>query len=108
MPGREIDTGARPARLLAQVRAAIRLHGYSPRTAKAYVGWIRRFVRFHGMRHPRELAEPEVSEFLTHLAAGYAASHRLRIGDRRNRRILVRRHMTRGLSGFSIREHLNH
>lgn len=50
------------------MRAAIRLHGYSPRTEKAYVGWIRRYVRFHGARHPREMAEPEVTAFLTHLA----------------------------------------
>lgn len=57
-----------PLRLLDQVRAAIRVRGYSPRTEKAYVRWIRRFVRFHGTRHPRDLAEPEVSSFLTHLA----------------------------------------
>ncbi|HUP01019.1 MAG TPA: integron integrase [Gemmatimonadota bacterium] len=55
-------------RLLDQVRAAIRVRGYSRRTEKAYVGWIRRYVRFHGTRHPRELAEPEVSQFLTYLA----------------------------------------
>ena len=55
-------------RLLDQVRAAIRVRGYSRRTEKAYVGWIRRYVRFHGTRHPRELAEPEVSRFLTYLA----------------------------------------
>jgi integron integrase len=55
-------------RLLDQVRAAIRVHGYSRRTEKAYVAWIRRFVRFHGVRHPRELGETEVSAFLTHLA----------------------------------------
>ncbi|CAN5316999.1 integron integrase [soil metagenome] len=57
-----------PLRLLDQVRAAIRVRGYSPRTEKAYVRWIRRFVRFHGTRHPRDLAEPKVSSFLTHLA----------------------------------------
>ena len=46
------------------------------RTERAYVGWIRRFIRYHGMRHPRELSEREVSEFLTYLAAerGVAAS----------------------------------
>ncbi|CAN5807973.1 integron integrase [soil metagenome] len=50
------------------MRAAIRVHGYSRRTEKAYVGWIRRFVRFHDVRHPRELGEAEVSAFLTYLA----------------------------------------
>lgn len=38
------------------------------RTERAYVGWIRRFIRHHGLRHPRELGEPEVAAFLTHLA----------------------------------------
>lgn len=55
-------------RLLDQVRAAIRVRGYSRRTETAYVGWIRRFVRFHGLRHPRELGEADVSRFLTYLA----------------------------------------
>jgi integron integrase len=38
------------------------------RTEEAYVGWVRRFIRFHGTRHPRELGAVEVSAFLTHLA----------------------------------------
>jgi hypothetical protein len=50
------------------VRAAIRVHGYSRRTEKAYVAWVRRFIRFHGVRHPRELEGAEVSAFLTYLA----------------------------------------
>jgi integron integrase len=41
---------------------------YSPRTIEAYVAWVRRFVRFHGRRHPRALGEPAVRAFLTHLA----------------------------------------
>jgi hypothetical protein len=41
---------------------------HSFRTEEAYVGWIRRFVVFHGKRHPRELGEPEINAFLTHLA----------------------------------------
>ena len=40
----------------------------SPRTEAAYVAWVRRFIRFHGVRHPRELGEAEVSAFLTDLA----------------------------------------
>src|SRR3989442_6832215 len=39
-------------RLLAQVRAVLRTKHYSPRTEESYVGWVRRFVRFHGLRHP--------------------------------------------------------
>jgi len=54
--------------LLDQVRHAIRARHYSRRTEKAYVGWVRRFVLFHGKRHPAELGGPEVTAFLSHLA----------------------------------------
>jgi integron integrase len=47
----------------------MRVKHYSRRTEEAYVGWIRRFVRFHGLRHPLELGEDEIVAFLTHLAA---------------------------------------
>ncbi|HEX2167332.1 MAG TPA: integron integrase [Longimicrobiales bacterium] len=59
--------GTRP-RLLQQVRQAIRARQYSPRTEEAYVGWIRRYVLFHGRRHPEELDGAAVAAFLTHLA----------------------------------------
>jgi len=55
-------------RLLDDVRAAIRLRHYSRRTEKAYTGWIRRYVKFHGLRHPREMGAAEVTAFLSHLA----------------------------------------
>lgn len=55
-------------RLLDSVRDAIRLRHYSYRTQKAYVDWIRRFIIFHGKRHPREMGGPEVAAFLSHLA----------------------------------------
>jgi len=55
-------------RLLDQVRAAARARHYSPLTEQVFVSWIRRFVLFHDKRHPDEMAEPEVSRFLTHLA----------------------------------------
>jgi integron integrase len=55
-------------RLLDQVRTAIRARHYSRRTEDAYVHWIRRFIVFHGRRHPRELGAPEISAFLTWLA----------------------------------------
>ena len=41
---------------------------FGPRTEEAYVGWIRRFVIFHRKRHPRELGDAEVRQFLTDLA----------------------------------------
>jgi len=63
-------------KLLDQVRGAIRARHYSPRTEEAYVGWIERFIRHHDLRHPREMGEHEVSEFLTDLAVtrGVSAS----------------------------------
>ena len=54
--------------LIALVRQRMRLRRLSPRTEEAYVGWIRRFARFHGLRHPRLLGEQEVTAFLTDLA----------------------------------------
>jgi integrase len=66
-----ILAGAAPARnpkLLDQVRDVLRRKHFSLRTGQAYLGWIRRFILFHRKRHPREMAEREVTEFLTHLA----------------------------------------
>src|SRR5438876_8070414 len=57
----------KPPKLLDRVRSAIRLRQYSPRTEEAYVGWIRPFVIFHRKRHPTELGDAEVGQFLTHL-----------------------------------------
>lgn len=57
-----------PPKLLDQVRIAIRRKHYSPRTEEAYVGWVRRFVRYHGLRHPATMGSPEINAFLTHLA----------------------------------------
>ena len=59
---------AEPPRLLEQVRDRIRARHLSYRTEKTYLYWIRRFIRFHKMRHPRDMAAPEIEEFLTSLA----------------------------------------
>lgn len=56
------------ARLLDVVRDRIRVKHYSYRTETSYLGWIRRFIRFHGGRHPRDLGGPEVEQFLSYLA----------------------------------------
>ena len=55
-------------RLLDHVRAVLRRKHYSLRTEEAYVGWVKRYVLFHGKRHPREIGLPEVEAFLTDLA----------------------------------------
>ena len=55
-------------KLLDQLRRALRVRHYSLRTEQAYTGWVRRYVRFHGMRHPNELGADELAAFLTYLA----------------------------------------
>lgn len=55
-------------RLLDQVRRVLRTRHYSRRTEKSYCYWIRFYVRFHGMQHPRELGPDSVRAFLTWLA----------------------------------------
>jgi len=51
-----------------QLHQALRSRNYSPRTEQAYCLWVKRFIYFHGLRHPAEMAEPEINHFLTHLA----------------------------------------
>ena len=61
-------TEQRPKKLLDQVRDAIHLKHYSIRTEEAYVNWVKRYIYFHGLRHPAEMGAAEVEAFLTHLA----------------------------------------
>ena len=65
-----VPTPAAPQqpRLLDLLRQRIRVLHYSIRTEQAYVDWARRFILFHGKRHPRDMGAPEVMAFLTHLA----------------------------------------
>ena len=63
-----------PPRLLDRVRGEIRARHYSIRTEDAYVQWIRRFILFHGRRHPQEMAAAEVGAFLTYLAVERSVS----------------------------------
>ena len=58
----------RSARLLDQMRERIRYCHYSLRTEQAYLFWVRRFIRFHRVRHPRTMGSAEVEAFLSHLA----------------------------------------
>jgi len=60
-------SSSRP-KLLDQVRQAIRTRHYSRRTEETYVAWIRRFILFHGKRHPSEMGRAEISRFLSSLA----------------------------------------
>ncbi len=56
------------SKLLDRVRHAIRLKHYSMRTEEAYIFWIKKYIHFHNLRHPSEMREEEVRQFLTHLA----------------------------------------
>lgn len=62
------SAGPASPRLLDLVRQQTRVLHYSRRTEEAYVHWVRAFVRYHGLRHPAELAGPDISAFLTWLA----------------------------------------
>jgi integron integrase len=56
------------SKLLDEVRQLARLRHYSYRTEKTYVSWIKRYILFHRLRHPKEMGAPEVTAFLSHLA----------------------------------------
>ncbi len=66
--GEGTPSPARAERLLCAVRRVVRTRHYSPRTEEAYTAWIRRYVHFHGMRHPADLREADVGQFLSSLA----------------------------------------
>jgi integron integrase len=59
---------------LDQVREKLRTLHYSPRTEDAYVAWIKRYIWFHGKRHPREMGAAEVEAFLSYLATSRGVS----------------------------------
>ncbi len=55
-------------KLLEQFRHALRVKHRSWNTEKSYVDWVKQYIRFHGVRHPNEMGEAEIEQFLTHLA----------------------------------------
>jgi len=61
-------TSAQKPKLLDQMRDRIRLKHYSMRTESAYVDWARRYILFHGKRHPKDMGKKEVEQFLIWLA----------------------------------------
>lgn len=68
-PGGTGWAGLSVMRLEDRLRAKIRVKGYSLKTEESYAGWYRRYVVYHGKRHPAEMGVPEVEQFLTWLAA---------------------------------------
>ncbi len=67
------DAGQKP-KLLDRLREALRSRHYSRRTEETYCHWVRRYCYFHNLRHPAEMAEPEINAYLTHLAVQVSAS----------------------------------
>ena len=64
-----MTTPTPPRTLLGALRDRVRTKHYSPRTAEVYERWVRRYIRFHGRRHPRDLDTNELRQFLSHLAS---------------------------------------
>jgi integrase len=62
-----MENPRRQSPFLEEVRSAIRVRHYSIRTEDAYLAWIKRFIVFHGKRHPKDMGEVEVGAFLSHL-----------------------------------------
>ena len=59
----------KPVGLIERVREVVRYKHYSIRTEQAYVQWIRRFIAFHGKRHPREMGAAEVRAYLSYVSS---------------------------------------
>ena len=58
----------KPKKLLEQVRDVLRVKHRSLSTERSYIAWIRKYILYHNKRHPGEMGEREIEEFLTHLA----------------------------------------
>ena len=89
-------------KLLQQVSRAVRARRYSPRTEEAYVAWVRRFVRYQGVRHPDELGVEEVNAFLTHLAVKREASAATQSQARAALLFLYKEVLHRPLTGVGV------
>src|SRR6266576_1208259 len=61
-------------KLLDQDRTVVRVRHFSLSTERAYVSWIKRFILFHHKKHPTEMAEPEIRQFISHLAVNAKVS----------------------------------
>jgi integron integrase len=69
-----LSAGTLKPKLLDRVRQAIRARHLSRNTEQAYVAWIKRFIFFHGKRHPAEMGEVEIGQFLSSLACEFHVS----------------------------------
>ena len=85
-----MDPSARPPGLIQRYREALQARHYARRTVSSYEQWLRRFLRFHALRHPREMGSGEVNAFLTHLAVEQRVSP-----STQNQALAVRRRLGR-------------
>lgn len=69
-----LTTEAKPPGLIQRYREELQVRHYARRTVKTYEQWLRRFLRFHAMRHPRTMGSAEVNAFLSHLAVDLQVS----------------------------------
>jgi TIR domain/Phage integrase, N-terminal SAM-like domain len=69
----------KPVKLLEGIRQKLSENNYSSSTSKLYVNWIKRYIIFHGKRHPRDLSQKHIGEFLNHLAIDKNLSHTTQI-----------------------------
>jgi integron integrase len=63
-----MNAPSRAPRLLDRYREEMVVRHYAQRTVSSYLSWVRRYLRFHHLRHPREMGQDEINAFLTHLA----------------------------------------
>jgi hypothetical protein len=61
-------SSGKPKKLLEQMRDVLRVKHYSLRTERSYCDWVKRFIRFHNLRLPKQMGAAEIGAFLTHLA----------------------------------------
>lgn len=96
------STTTNPPKLLDQVRDKLRVKHYSIRTEQTYVDWIKRYIFFHGKRHPKELGAHDVEAFLTHLAVAGKVAASTQVGSGRASRLTCtqRRLASSATSGF--------
>lgn len=63
-----LSVGESKPKLLDQLREALRARHYSRHTDQTFFLWVKRFIFFHNVRNPTDMAEPEINALLTHLA----------------------------------------
>ena len=72
---------AQPPKLLDLIRNKLRVKHYAIRTEEQYLHWIKRYILFHGKRHPKDMGAAQIEAFLTNLAEAEKVSASTRIAS---------------------------